>query len=174
MSENKSGDPVVSEAVLPLRNTAFYRGLREGIRLTLAALNAQQLTNPQKWEATVLERIDQRIAQTEVPESERSPAAIAAMLSDLSAIERGEAVGRDFEEFLGELAGKRSHAQQQPRGVERQLEVIRAEIRSPEFKRYVEAEFPRIISGEVVTYPLGEVLDELKKEKLSTNGPESA
>jgi hypothetical protein len=78
--------------------------MREGVRLTLAALNAQELTNPQQWEAALLERIDQRIAQTEVPESERSPAAIAAILSDLEAIERGEAVGRDFGEFLGELA----------------------------------------------------------------------
>lgn len=104
MSEPTKGTPIASEGGLPLGNTAFYRGMREGVRLTLAALNAQELTNPQQWEAALLERIDQRIAQTEVPESERSPAAIAAILSDLEAIERGEAVGRDFGEFLGELA----------------------------------------------------------------------
>jgi hypothetical protein len=57
---------------------------------------------------------------------------------------------------------------------EKELEILRAEIRSPEFRQYVGTEFPRILSGEVVTYPLGEVLDELKKEKPSTNGPESA
>ena len=104
MSETTKGTPIASERGLPLGNTAFYRGMREGIRLTLAALNAQKLTNPQQWEAALLERIDQRIAQAQVPESERNPAAIAAMLSDLEAIERGETVGRNFEEFLGELA----------------------------------------------------------------------
>ncbi|MGL4552824.1 MAG: hypothetical protein ACRC33_16735 [Gemmataceae bacterium] len=44
----------------------------------------------------------------------------------------------------------------------KQINAIRTEVNSPEFRRYVEEEFPRILSGEVKTHSLGGVLEEIE------------
>ncbi|MFQ3652109.1 MAG: hypothetical protein SNJ75_17460 [Gemmataceae bacterium] len=108
MSELPTPPPTATGRQLPIGNLAFYRGLSQGIRLTLAALETLEKDELRHLVASWLEELDQRIAQTQFAQAERSPAAMAAMLADLDRIERGEEVGRDFEEFLDELARKHS------------------------------------------------------------------
>jgi hypothetical protein len=105
MSEIKNA-AALSELDLPLGNVAFYRRLRDGIRMTLAALPTGNHEALQRWVATGPKQFEQRIAPPQVPEADRSPATIAALLADPEAIARNEAGGADFEELLDKWGEK--------------------------------------------------------------------